>query len=315
MTTKTVATLRSSFRRQVSFGVSRIAQKMTVIAFATYEDSGGFTSDDQQLVLALRERGVEVEPVVWDDPQIDWRRFPLVVIRSVWDYHLKAHRFREWVSTFLEHPGQLWNPPAAVLENMNKGYLLDLAAAGHSVVPTTYVAAGSGRRLKAIMESHGWTQAVIKPAVSAGALGVWKCSLAEAEADQGRFAQSGRDCDLLVQEYLEEICHGEWSFVFLAGAFSHAVLKESPDGDFRIQNVTAHITAMDPSEHMVNAAQEMLTGTQGPFLYARVDAVERDGRLVLMELEVNEPYLFLSYATEAPVRFAEKILAMVKRTD
>ena len=33
-----------------------------------------------------------------------------------------------------------------------------------------------------------------------------------------------------------------------------------------------------------------------------------------MELEINEPYLFLSYATEAPVRFAEKIIAMVERT-
>ena len=54
----------------------------------------------------------------------------------------------------------------------------------------------------------------------------------------------------------------------------------------------------------------MLTGIQGPLLYARVDAVERAGRLVLMELEINEPNLFLSYATEAPVRFAEKIVAM-----
>jgi hypothetical protein len=117
-----------------------------------------------------------------------------------------------------------------------------------------------------------------------------------------------------VQEYLDEIRHGEWSFVFLAGEFSHAVLKEPPDSDFRIQNVTAHITAMDPSEQMVHAAQQILTGIQGPLLYARVDAVERDGRLVLMELEINEPYLFLSYATAAPVRFAEKILAMVERT-
>jgi hypothetical protein len=75
---------------------------------------------------------------------MDWRRFPLVVLRSVWDDHLKAHCFRAWVSTFLAHPGQLWNPPAAVLGNINKRYLVDLAAAGHRVVPTTYVATGSG---------------------------------------------------------------------------------------------------------------------------------------------------------------------------
>jgi hypothetical protein len=62
-----------------------------------------------------------------------------------------------------------------------------------------------------------------------------------------------------------------------------------------------------------NEAKEILTGTQGPLLYARVDAVEREGRLVWMELELNEPYLFLSYSTAAPVRFAEKIIDMVER--
>jgi hypothetical protein len=96
-----------------------------------------------------------------------------------------------------------------------------------------------------------------------------------------------------VQEYLDEIRQGEWSFVFLVGEFSHAVLKEPPESDFRIQNVTAKITAMDPSAQKVNDAKAMLTGTQGLLLYARVDAVEREGRLVLMELEINEPYLFL----------------------
>ena len=122
--------------------VSQLVQKKTVIAFATYKEAGGFTRDDHQLVRALHARGVAVEPVVWDDPQVDWRRFPLVVIRSVWDNHRKTPRFQEWVSTFLEHPGQLWNPPAAVLGNRHKGYLIDLAAAGHRVVPTAYVASG-----------------------------------------------------------------------------------------------------------------------------------------------------------------------------
>jgi hypothetical protein len=32
-----------------------------------------------------------------------------------------------------------------------------------------------------------------------------------------------------------------------------------------------------------------------------------------MELELNEPYLFLSYSTAVPVRFAEKIIDMVER--
>jgi len=45
-------------------------------------------------------------------------------------------------------------------------------------------------------------------------------------------------------------------------------------------------------------------------LYCRIDAVVRDGRLVLMELELIEPELFLGLAEGAAEKFAE---AIVKR--
>ena len=44
-----------------------------------------------------------------------------------------------------------------------------------------------------------------------------------------------------------------------------------------------------------------------PWLYARVDGVERGGRLLLMELEMTEPSLFLAFDGEAPLRFVRAI--------
>jgi hypothetical protein len=44
-------------------------------------------------------------------------------------------------------------------------------------------------------------------------------------------------------------------------------------------------------------------------LYARVDGVERDGRLLLMELECTEPQLFLEHDPGAPARAADALLA------
>jgi hypothetical protein len=41
-----------------------------------------------------------------------------------------------------------------------------------------------------------------------------------------------------------------------------------------------------------------------------VDGVERDGRLILMELEINEPSLFLGLAPGSGQRFAEAILRL-----
>ena len=41
---------------------------------------------------------------------------------------------------------------------------------------------------------------------------------------------------------------------------------------------------------------EIAAKIEGPWLYARVDVVEMDGRLVLMELELTEPSLFFDLA-------------------
>jgi hypothetical protein len=48
-------------------------------------------------------------------------------------------------------------------------------------------------------------------------------------------------------------------------------------------------------------------------LYARVDGVERDGRLVLMELELIEPHLFLGWDADATGRLAVALGAQVTR--
>jgi hypothetical protein len=42
-------------------------------------------------------------------------------------------------------------------------------------------------------------------------------------------------------------------------------------------------------------------------LYARVDGIERDERFVLLELEINEPFLYIGSSTGAATRFADAI--------
>jgi hypothetical protein len=51
---------------------------------------------------------------------------------------------------------------------------------------------------------------------------------------------------------------------------------------------------------------------QGRWLYARVDGCMLDGQFVLMELEMLEPDLFLNLDSQAPARFADALLRLVK---
>ena len=48
---------------------------------------------------ALRERGVRVDAVRWDDPAADWAAYDLVVLRSPWDYAARRDEFVAWAHT------------------------------------------------------------------------------------------------------------------------------------------------------------------------------------------------------------------------
>jgi glutathione synthase/RimK-type ligase-like ATP-grasp enzyme len=283
---------------------------MLSIAFATYRDEPGIAADDAPAADALRRAGVTVTPVVWDGSDPDWSRFDAVVIRSVWDYFRKADRFERWVREFTACAPRLWNPPAAVLWNINKRYLLDLAGRGINVVPTEYLTAAANPDLRAILERRGWGEAVVKPAIAAGSHGAWRTSPSSAEGDQVRLAAQLDARDALVQSYMPEIgSRGEWSLVFFGPEYSHAVLKQPQSGDFRVQeHLGGRTTQAEPDPDLLRQARAAVAAVGQPLLYARVDGVERDGQLILMELEIIEPSLFLAHGSGSAGRFAEAIL-------
>ena len=65
----------------------------------------------------------------WDDPTVDWSAFGAVVIRSTWDYHAHLEQFSDWARRVAEVTA-LWNPPQLIEWNVDKRYLLELAASG-----------------------------------------------------------------------------------------------------------------------------------------------------------------------------------------
>ena len=118
----------------------------------------------------------------------------------------------------------------------------------------------------------------------------------------------------MVQPLVEEIeREGEWSLVYFAGAFSHAVLKRPRSGDFRVQSEHGGtLEPVEPTASVIAAGRRAIAGIpfgEGAPLYARVDGCIVNGGLRLMELEVLEPELFLRCAPEAAGRLADALMA------
>lgn len=281
------------------------------VGLVTYRGEPGLTPDDRLVAAELERLEARAEPVLWDDAAVDWSSFDRLVLRSCWDYHLRATEFRAWVDAREAERAPLWNPPAVVRANAHKSYLRDLEAAGVPVLPTAWLPRAASVDLARLLAERGWSEAVVKPAVSASAYGTWRTSASRAGEDQARLGELVERGDALIQPYAPEVAeHGEWSFVFFGGAYSHAVLKKPARGDFRVQSeLGGHQQALEPAVALVLQARAVLDRVDGPWLYARVDGVERDGLLVLLELEMIEPHLFLAEHPLAPARFAQAILA------
>ena len=139
------------------------------IAFVTSAQVGGITGDDDLTAALLRARGHQVVPAIWDDGGVSWGAFDAVIIRSPWDYYFRPAAFAGWLRQRQRDGSRVLNPPAAVLENIDKRYLLRLAARGVAIVPTVPLQRGSDAALPAILCERSWDEVVVTPAISAGA--------------------------------------------------------------------------------------------------------------------------------------------------
>lgn len=276
-----------------------------VIGLVTYSKQPVLTDDDRPLIGALAEIGLDAEPVQWDDTSVDWRVYETLVLRSTWDYHLRVPEFGAWLSTLDRERVPLWNPTSLVRWNMHKGYLQILQQAGLLIPSTRWLPKGRNVSLRSVLSAAAWENAIVKPAISASATKTWRVHVDD-PTDAENFAQLLEHGDVLVQEVVPEVVRdGEWSLMFIGGAYSHATLKTPRPGDFRVQlELGGSADPATASSVLIAAAERVAAHIPGPWLYARIDGVLTSRGFMLMEVECIEPLLFLEQAPGSYERFA-----------
>jgi glutathione synthase/RimK-type ligase-like ATP-grasp enzyme len=251
------------------------------IGLATSEELPGLDPDDAPLLEAL---GNDAEPAVWSDPDVDWSSYDAVLIRSVWDYFVRHEEFLAWVERV---PVPMWNPADTIRWNSEKSYLRELEAAGVRTIPTAWEG------------EIPWDDAIVKPTVAGGSLGLRR-------AAKGEPIEPG----FMAQPFLPDIVSaGELSLVFFDGEFSHAIRKTPAEGDIRVQpEHGGRVAAAEPTAAELATAERVLAAAGRDLLYARVDLV---GDAMLIELEAIEPRFFFSHARGAERRLVDALRARV----
>lgn len=292
------------------------------IALATARSAWREDEDAALAQGALDAAGADASPQVWDDPEVDWGGFDLVVVRSTWDYVPRRREYLAWADR-VAGVTTLANPADVLRWNTDKRYLADLAAAGVPVVPTSFLAPGAGpEEVLAALPHDG--EFVVKPTVSAGSKDTTRYAagdLGAASSHAGRLLGDGRH--VMVQPYLGAVdTHGETGMVFVGGRFSHAFRKgpllEVGGGPVSGLYAREAIDARTASAAELALARHVLDATGSHLgvglLYARVDVLPGpDGAPVLLELELTEPSFFLATDPAAPERMAAAFVAAAER--
>jgi glutathione synthase/RimK-type ligase-like ATP-grasp enzyme len=283
---------------------------MKHVALITWAGLPEGAESEQLLLPLLAASGVDAQMIDWRDASINFSKFDLIVLRSCWDYHLRFQEFADWLHR-IKRVVTVLNDVDTVLWNSNKFYLRELQERGIQIAPTCFLNARETVTQDQVARTESWEKVVVKPAISASAyktLVFERGSLPSAD----ELAEHMRGADFLLQQFVPEIqTRGEISFIYMDGAYSHAVLKRPAAGDFRVQHEHGGSAELfRPSAALLEQAARIaaVVPQVHDSLYCRIDAVEKDGRLVLMELELIEPELFLGLADGAAARFAEAIM-------
>lgn len=281
-----------------------------MILLATSAEHPAGTPDDRLLLPALAARGLNARFARWDDPSAGWPDAAAVVVRSTWDYYRRVDAFGAWLGRLEAGGVRTFNSVETIRSNLDKRYLRELEAQGVRVVPTEWVEPNARVDLADVLARRGWSEAVAKPAVSAGAFETFRLTRATADRSQPRVDALARRGAVLIQPFVPEIASaGEWSLLYFGGRYSHAALKRPRAGDWRVQPRHGGSESAAPPPPAVRAAADALMRLlPSTPLYARVDGVVLSGAFHLMELELVEPALFLHADPDAPSRLADALV-------
>ena len=245
---------------------------------------------------AFCDADVALTPRPWDTGTGDG---DAALALFAWGYHFDVAR---WDAVLAGWPSGrlLFNPPALLVWNTRKTYLLELEAVGIPIVPSRFGRADMASIAEAF-DAFACDELVVKPQISAGSHETVRVKRGDPVA---------RLDDAILQPFLPAIAaEGELSLFAIDGSFSHAARKVATGGDFRIQpQFGGRFSRYDPDAEAMAVFDAVLAALPVRSLYARVDLLRRaDGKLSLIEVEAIEPDLYVDLAPDVPARLATAV--------
>lgn len=284
---------------------------MKHVALVTCGTYPNLSESDKLLIKPLKQEGIIAHTVPWDERAIDWTLFDAVVLRSCWNYHKNYKNFLDWIQQIEILKIPMFNSPDIVRWNSHKSYMKDLQKKKVNAVPSIFLSQNTQQNIQRIMTMYGWQDIVIKPMVGGSSYEIFRVRKGGEARGQIQLDTLLQKMDCMIQPILSQVFNtGEYSFIFIDGNYSHTVQKIPKKGEYRTNyRFQPEESLLTPPKHLIQQASRIMDTIHTATLYARLDGINNNETLILMELELIEPRLYFDFYPKAASAFAYALKA------
>ncbi|MGG6231296.1 ATP-grasp domain-containing protein [Tenacibaculum sp. SDUM215027] len=273
--------------------------------------------EDNYVKVALKNQGLKVVRLSWDDATFDWSTTKYVLFRSTWDYFDRFPEFSKWLNT-VSNQTTLLNSEKIIRWNIDKHYLQDLQQNGVHICESYFIEKETQSTLKELSKKYNLTEFVLKPCISGAARHTYKINSENITEYETVFSELIANEAMIIQPFQYKIVEkGEVSLMVMNGKFTHAVLKVAKPGDFRVQDdFGGSVHNYIPTKEEILFAENAVKACVELPIYARVDVfTDNNGKLAIAELELIEPELWFRTYPAAADELAKEIKQLINKNE
>ena len=283
---------------------------------SSYDDqySQNVVDEDYMLFHALEKKGLKVHRTNWDDPNFDWTSTEFIIFRTIWDYFERYKEFASWLEAVCTET-KLINEKSLIYWNIDKHYLEDLDQKGVRIPNTRFIETGDLRSLEEVVGTLDWDEFILKPSISGGSRHTYRFKPERAHKHSEVYKELISEESMLLQEFQNQILtKGEIACMVYGGKYSHSILKQGKDGDFRVQDdFGGTVTKYEPDEEVIRFVEQAIEACDPKPIYARVDIIwNNEDELCIGELELIEPELWFRFHEPSVDQCAQAVIDYMK---
>ncbi|KAK2147921.1 hypothetical protein LSH36_529g01072 [Paralvinella palmiformis] len=237
----------------------------------------------ENMMKMLASRGVFFTAIPWEDLDVCWEQYDLVLLNRVWSYTGKQEQFRHWLRQLEVKGVKVENSPKLIRWNMEKSYLLDLAKSGLSIIDNIMVKSDqlTLNIVSDYAKTRGWKDIVIKPSVGSSSILCY------------RLTQDPKSGIYLSDEEID-----------------FKVIGHPHEEDFRLRDSARVPADIVTPKKLILMAEEAISILPEPALYARVDMIlnPSTNKYHVSEVELIDCILYFYTAPQGLEMFVDAIV-------